>query len=118
MRRALCLLCVFLCVTSSVACYRYHVYQINGPMKREQGNQPGTEWREKRLNSFFWGFYRQDLPIDNCQTVTGARFGIEEVRVDNNFAYVLGSVATLGIWAPIKVRWRCAKPPVATETLR
>ena len=116
--RVICLGLLLPCCLSFVGCYRYHVYQIGGPMYREQGNQPGTEWREKTVQSYLWGLIRQDTPVDNCQTATGTRFGIEEVRVDTNYKYILASTATLGIWVPTKIRWRCAKPPVAAETLR
>jgi hypothetical protein len=106
------------CALPSAGCYTYHVYQVGGPGGREQGNQPGTEWRHRRLNSFAWGLVRQDLPVDNCQTADGRRFGIEDVRVATNFGYVAASFLTLGIWVPLDVSYRCAKPPVPTGTLR
>jgi hypothetical protein len=117
-RRLPGLLLALLCALSSAGCYRYHVYQVGGPGKRELGNQPGTEWKEKTAHSFFWGAIRQDIPVDNCQTADGRRFGIEAVTVETNLAYVLGSAATVGIWVPLKVRWRCAKPPAPTGSLR
>lgn len=92
-------------------CYSYHVYQIGGPGDRELGNQPSTEWQGKTLHSFAWGAVRQDLPVDNCR-VGADELGIEEVRVDTNLAYVLASAATLGLWVPLRVNWRCARPPV------
>ncbi|MCG8607352.1 Bor family protein, partial [bacterium] len=100
------------------SCYTYHVYQIGGTEGREQGNQPATEWQDKTLHALAWGAVRQDIPVDNCQTARGQRFGIEEVKVETNFGYMLISVVTLGIWVPLKVSWRCAKPPVPTGTLR
>lgn len=100
------------------ACYRYHVYQVGGPDGREQGNQPATEWEHRTLHSFAWGLVRQDLPVENCRLGNGQRTGIEEVRVDNNLGYILLSTVTAGLWAPLDVRWRCAKPPVVTDTLR
>lgn len=98
-------------------CYTYHVYQVGGAAGRELGNQPGTEWRNETLHAFAWGAVRQDLPVDNCQLGDGQRFGIEEVKVDTNLGYLLVSVATLGIWVPLEVSWRCAKPPGPTGTL-
>jgi hypothetical protein len=95
----------------------YHVYQIGGTRQREQGNQPSTEWKKKRLNSFFWGGVRQDLAVDDCQSADGTRFGIEEVKVETGFKYVLASSLTLGFWIPLKVGYRCAKPPVTTGRL-
>lgn len=98
------------CLLSLNACYTYHVYQTGGPAGREQANQPGTEWRHGTLNAFAWGAVRQDLPIDNCQPGNGQRFGIEEIKIETNFGYVLASAVTLGIWVPLDVSWRCGKP--------
>jgi len=105
-------------LVASPGCYSYHIYQVGGPQGVEMGNQPGTEWREKTLHSFLWGQVRQDLAVDNCQLANGQRFNIEEVTVKNNFGYMLLEVGTLGIWAPLKVRYRCAKPPVPTGPLQ
>lgn len=111
------LILVFSCAMPTTGCYTYHVYQVGGTAGREQGNQPGTEWEHKTLHAFAWGTVRQDLPVDNCQLGSGQRLGIEEVKVDTNFFYLLASVVTLGIWVPLEVSWRCAKPPVPTGTL-
>ena len=111
------LLLLLACSASSTGCYTYHVYQVGGPDGREQGNQPSTEWRSDTLHSFAWGAVRQDLPVDNCQLGSGQRLGIEEVKVDTNFAFMLASTVTLGIWVPLQVSWRCARPPVPTGTL-
>lgn len=117
-RRHGALILVCACALATVGCQTFHVYQIGGPRQREQGNQPSTEWRYKTLHAFLWGTVRQDLPIDKCQTADGARFGIEEVKVETGFGYVLGSAVTLGLWVPLRVGYRCAKPPVPTGTLR
>jgi len=111
------LLLVLTCSISFQGCYTYHVYQIGGTAGREQGNQPATEWQHKTLHAFAWGAVRQDIPVDNCQLGNGQRIGMEEVKVNTNFGYLLISVATLGIWVPMKVSWRCAKPPVVGGTL-
>jgi hypothetical protein len=93
------------------------MYQVGGPAGVEQGNQPGTEWEHATRHSFVWGLVRQDLPVDNCQLANGQRLGIEEVKVETNFGYLLASTLTLGLWVPLDVSWRCAKPPVPTGTL-
>ena len=108
---------VLVCCTPMTGCYTYHIYQVGGPAGREQGNQPSTEWEHKTLHAFAWGAVRQDLPVDNCQLGDGQRLGIEEVKVDTNLGYLIVSVATLGIWVPLRVGWRCAKPPVPTGIL-
>jgi hypothetical protein len=94
-------------------CYTYQIYQVGGPNGRELGNQPATEWQHKTLNAFAWGAVRQDLPITGARNVNNATGGIEEVKVETNAAYLLVSVATLGLWVPLEVSWRCAKPQPA-----
>ena len=111
---------VFLVITLSLlstGCSTYHIYQIGGADGRELGNQPATEWEKRTLHSFAWGAIRQDLPVENCQLGSGQRLGIEEVKVETNYGYAFISVVTLGIWMPIDVSWRCAKPPVPSGTL-
>ena len=99
-------------------CYHYHVYQFGGPDGREMGNQPATEWQQRMLSSWFWGLVRQDLPIENSRLGDGRMLGIEELKVETNFGYLLVSVLSLGIWVPVEVSWRCAKPPVTSGTLQ
>ena len=117
-RRTLAALAVVLtCSIPTTGCYTYHVYQVGGTDGREKGNQPGTEWEHKTLHAFAWGALRQDLPVTNCQLGSGQRLGMEEVKIDTNLGYLLASAATLGIWVPLDVSWRCTKPPVPTGTL-
>jgi hypothetical protein len=112
-RRVRAIVAVLVC-TSLAGCYSYHVYQVGGPDGRELGNQPGTEWEYETLHGFFWGAVRQDLPVENCRLGSGERLNIEEVKVETNLAFLLASVATAGMWVPVRVGWRCAKPPVPT----
>jgi hypothetical protein len=103
---------------SSSSCATYHAYQIGGPDGRELGNQASTEWKGKTLNAFAWGLVRQDLAVDVCraQSLDG-KGGFEEVKIETNALYILASVVTLGIWIPLKVSYRCAKPSSPTGTL-
>ena len=114
-RHARMLILALACSMPVTGCYTYHVYQTGGPAGRELGNQPGTTWEQKTLHSFFWGMVRQDLPVENCQLANGQRLNIEEVRVETNLAFLIASVATAGVWVPMKVGWRCARPPVPTN---
>ena len=98
-------------------CATYHIYQVGGPDGRELGNQPGTEWETKTLHSLLWGAIRQDLPVDNCTLSDGTRIGIEDVRVESNVGATLATILTLGMWRPLKVGWRCAKPAGVRDTL-
>ncbi len=95
----------------------YHIYQDLGPGDSQPQNMPGTEWKSRNLNSFFWGLIRQDLPIVNCRLANGQRLGIEEIRVGRNWLQALTAVLTLGLWAPMRISWRCARPPAQTGTL-
>jgi hypothetical protein len=113
-RRARWLFLALTCATAPAGCYRYHVYQVGGPEGRELGNQPGTEWEHRTLHALFWGTLRQDLPVENCRLGDGQLLNIEEVKVETNLAFLLASVATAGVWVPMRVGWRCAKPPVPT----
>ena len=103
---------VALCVSVSAGCYSYHVFQEGGGMAgREGGNQPGTPWQGKTLHGFLYGAIRQDLPVSNCQLPSGERFGIEEVKIEKNALHLIAATATLGLWVPMKVSWRCQRPP-------
>jgi Bor protein len=95
----------------------YHIYQDLGLGDSQPQNMPGTEWKSKNLNSFLWGLIRQDLPITNCRLANGQRVGIEEIRVGRNFLQALATLLTLGIWAPMRISWRCCRPPSQSGTL-
>jgi hypothetical protein len=110
-------LLVLVCLWSGGGCATYHVYQAGGPDGRELGNQPGTEWKGKTLHSLFWGAIRQDLPVTNCRLGNGTRTGIEEVRIQSNLGATIATILTLGLWQPLKIGWRCIKPPAISDTL-
>ncbi len=95
----------------------FHIYQDLGIGDSQPQNMPGTEWKSKDLNSFFWGLIRQDLPITNCRLANGQRLGIEEIRVGKSRVQVLATFLTLGMWMPIRISWRCCRPPSQTGTL-
>lgn len=106
---ALILSLAFLIMTGN-GCSTIHAYQIGGPHGIEEGNQPGTEWESKRVNTFLWGAIRQDVRIENCRLGDGSRLNIEEFKIEKNFGSIAANILTLGIWEPAKVSWRCAKP--------
>lgn len=92
----LLLVCVLLC---NSACYRYRVMAPNF--------DPATEYKSKTVHSLFWGLIQTNpLRPDNCTPGNG----LDEVRISTNFGYALITVATLGIWCPMKIEWRCTKP--------
>lgn len=95
---------------TSNGCATIHAYQIGGPQGIEQGNQPGTEWESKTVNTFLWGAIRQDVKIKNCTLGDGTRINIEEFKIEKNFGFIVANILTLGIWEPAKISWKCAKP--------
>ena len=99
-------------------CSTIHVYQAGNQQGRVEGNQPGTEWTDgKRVNTFFWGALRQDVIIEECRQADGSRLNIEEIKIEKNFGSVIASILTLGLWEPVKISWKCAKPKVITGEL-
>ena len=103
----LILLCFFI---SLQGCSTIHIYQAGSNQGRPEGNQPGSEWESKRVNTFLWGAIRQDVIIEDCREGDGKRLNIEEVKIDKNFPSILASIITIGLWEPAKVSWKCAKP--------
>lgn len=100
------------------SCSTIHVYQAGNNSGITEGNQPGTEWTDgKRVNTFFWGALRQDVIIEECRLGDGTRLNIEEVKVEKNFGSVIATIITFGLWEPVKISWKCAKPKVITGEL-
>jgi hypothetical protein len=97
-------------LASITGCTTIHGYQTGGPRGREQGNQPGTEWESRPSNTFLWGAIRQDVFIDNCKLGDGSRINIEEFKIEKKAPHILATVLTLGLWEPMRISWRCAKP--------
>lgn len=103
--------------TPRSAAATYLIYQDGGIGDSQPQNMPGTEWKTVTLKSFAWGLWRQDLPITNCRLANGQRLGIEELRIGRTFPQVLITLVTLGIVSPIRVSWRCCRPPSQSGTL-
>jgi hypothetical protein len=89
----------------------YLIYQDGGIGDSQPQNMPGTEWETRTLTSYAWGLWRQDLPVSNCRLANGQRLGIEELRIGRSLSQMLITLVTLGIVAPTRVSWRCARPP-------
>ncbi len=84
----------------------YH-YRIQAPQF-----DPSTEYQRKTAHNLFWGLVKpKDLQPANCN-----QKALDEVYVTTNLGYALITVATLGIWCPLRVEWKCAKPcPKSTD---
>ncbi len=94
-----------LLATGTVSCYNFRVSSAHF--------DPSTTYHSKRVNSFFWGLVQKrengvDVVVTNCDSLN--IHSIDEVRVSTNLGYSFITVLTLGIWCPMKIEWRCAKP--------
>lgn len=78
----------------------YH-YPVQAPAA-----DPSTEYKKQTAHSLFWGLAQKNVSAENCQPTPG----LAEVRVTTNLGFALATVVTLGIWCPMTVEWRCAKP--------
>jgi hypothetical protein len=107
LRYYVCVIGVLLAGYAATGCATYHVYQKGGP-NMELGRQPATYWHTQRMDALAWGLVRADLPTDKCVLADGTRVGFEELKIETN---ILATILTLGIWMPIEVSYRCAKPP-------
>ncbi|MDJ1500754.1 hypothetical protein [Xanthocytophaga agilis] len=97
-------LCVLLCY-SLQSCYHYRIASAH--------YDPATTYHHKTVHSFFWGAVQKrtngiDVVATNCDSLN--IHSLDEVRVTTSFGYSLITVASLGIWSPVKIEWKCAKP--------
>ena len=91
------LLLVFVTMQS---CYHYRISTSKF--------DPSTGYQKKTAHSFFWGLVQQNVVATNCDSLKLK--SLDEVRITTNFGYSLLTVATLGIWSPVQVEWKCPKP--------
>lgn len=68
-------------------------------------------------HSFFWGLLQKPASISTPVCDSLGVNGLAEVTMKTNFGYSLLTVATLGIWCPMRVQWKCGKPCKKTGTL-
>lgn len=85
---------------SMQSCYHYRVTTSRF--------DPATDYQKRTAHSFFWGLVQQNVVATNCDTLNLK--SLDEVRVTSNFGYSLLTVATLGIWSPVQIEWKCPKP--------
>jgi len=98
---------LLLCLALASACYHYRAQPLG------VAGAPATEYTGEVVWSLVWGLVQENPRIDNCQGQ-----GLAEVRVTSNFGFALLTVVTLGLAAPAKVEWRCAKPKPPTGVIR
>jgi hypothetical protein len=72
--------------------------------------QSGAEVSGATVNHFLWGLIQSPKRITTPICDSLGVNGMAEVTVKNNFGYALITVATLGIWSPTRIEWKCSKP--------
>jgi hypothetical protein len=82
------------------SCYHYHITTSNF--------DASTQYNKKTVSSFFWGLAQQNVTASNCDSLKIN--SLDEVHVKTNLGFALITVITLGIWCPMTVEWKCAKP--------
>jgi len=82
------------------SCYHYRVV-VPDP-------DPATDYESRIAHSLFWGLIQsKDISADDCLSNA-----LDEVHVTTNLGYSIISVATVGIWMPVNIQWKCAKEPL------
>ena len=73
--------------------------------------QAGTETLKTiTAHSLFWGLVKSPKEIHTPVCDSLGSTGMAEVNVKTNLGFSLITVATLGIWSPIKLECKCSKP--------
>ena len=91
------------------SCYSYRI---------STNAQAGTEATTTTANVYFWGLIqnpKSGITTPNCDSLNAN--GMAEVQIKTNLGYAFITVATLGIWCPMKVVWKCGKPCQVTDSL-
>lgn len=84
------------------SCYTYRV--TTQAQAGSEASKPVT------AHVFFWGLIQKPAEIHTPVCDSLGVNGVSEVTIKTNLGYSLITVATIGIWSPIKVQWKCSKP--------
>lgn len=96
------LIFILLLNTLSTGCYTYRL---------ATDAQEGSEALDPVVaNSYFWGLLNKPVQISTPDCDALKAKGVSIVSIKTNLGYALITVATLGIWCPVKVQWQCSKP--------
>ncbi|HEX2730926.1 MAG TPA: hypothetical protein VHM70_04950 [Polyangiaceae bacterium] len=84
-------------------CYHYQVNAVHQPtgIEADRRGESAVLW------SWFWGTLQENF--DTTKSCLG--LPMKSVTTHSNLGYSLITVLSLGIAAPIKVTWVCAKEP-------
>ena len=107
--RAVSIICLVMTTVVFSSCYTYRV---------ATQAQAGTETTVTiTTHSYLWGLIKSPKEIHTPVCDTLGSNGMAEVTIKNNLGFALITVATLGIWCPMRLEWKCAKPCQKTGTL-
>lgn len=73
---------------------------------------PATGYHARTSHAFFWGFSEPRIVATEC-----SENALSEVRVVTSLPHALAATATLGLWMPLKVEYKCGKRPLQEGTL-
>jgi hypothetical protein len=92
-------LVIILLLPPVTGCYHYRVIAPEP--------DPATDYESRLAHSLFWGLLQsKDITADDCLSNA-----LDEVRITTNLGYSFISLATIGIWMPMNIQWKCAKEP-------
>jgi len=94
--------CLMAALIFCSSCYTYKV-----ATHAQEGSE---ESKPVTAHAFFWGLIQKPAKITPTLCDELKVNGMSEVTVKTNFGYALITVATLGIWCPVQLTWRCSKP--------
>lgn len=102
---------LFSCILCISSCYSYRIATHALPAT------DATPVNSVSAYSLFWGLLNKPQVISTpvCDSL-GAN-GVSEVRVKTNFGNAVLTICTLGIYCPVKIEWKCAKPCAQTDSL-
>jgi hypothetical protein len=81
-------------------------------------NTNRDDFTKRTVHAFFWGALQQNLypPAPHATSTPANCKSMRQVKVPMNYGYALITVATVGIWSPLRVAWQCAEGPNGGST--
>lgn len=73
---------------------------------------PATDYYARTTHAFAWGLVEPRTVATECRSNV-----LDEVRVVTSLPLAIASVATLGIWMPSRVEYKCGKRGVEEGSL-
>jgi hypothetical protein len=107
---------LLLCPVSG--CYHYELAPCD-PGRLTQGcyptADPAVEWESLTIGRYLWGARPSDfVPATACRNNTK----LDTVVIEENLAFSLIRVATLGFYSPLRIKYTCTAEDTGTSTTR